>query len=267
MRSVNDQMHRTIKVVDVPKRIISLVPAQTELLHDLGLGDRVVGVTKFCTHPEAWQRTKPLIGGTKKLNIQQIRSLRPDLIFGNKEENTPSDIEELELEFPVWMSDVRDLEGALDMIRRVGQITATVGAAESMARRIHDVFNEMQVPQRGLSAAYVIWRDPIMTVGHNTFIHDMLLRCGLRNAFGDCPIRYPELTANELAAAAPDIILLPSEPFPFAEQHLAEMNRICPKATVLLVDGELFGWYGSRLLQAPAYMNGVIGGLKIELRA
>jgi hypothetical protein len=136
-----------------------------------------------------------------------------------------------------------------------------------MARRIHDVFNELQVPQRGLSAAYVIWRDPIMTVGHNTFIHDMLLRCGLRNGFGDCPIRYPELTAGELAAAAPDIILLPSEPYPFTEQHLSEMNRICPKATVLLVDGEMFGWYGSRLLQAPAYMSGLIGGLKIELRA
>jgi ABC-type Fe3+-hydroxamate transport system substrate-binding protein len=109
MSSLTDQMHRTVQVPAAPQRIVSLVPSQTELLYDLGLGERVVGITKFCIHPETWFKTKHRIGGTKKVDMDKVRALKPDLIIGNKEENDRNDIQTLEKEFPVWMSDIRDL--------------------------------------------------------------------------------------------------------------------------------------------------------------
>jgi len=122
-------MGRKVDAPVHPQRIISLVPSQTELLFDLGLGDRVVGITKFCVHPEVWFRTKPRVGGTKKVDLEKVRKLEPDLIIGNKEENERADIDALAAEFPVWMSDVRHLESALDMIHRIGMITGTVDQA------------------------------------------------------------------------------------------------------------------------------------------
>lgn len=257
MRTLNDQMHRTIQVPDRPERIISLVPSQTELLHDLGLGDRVVGITKFCIHPETWFRSKARVGGTKQVDLDKVRALKPDLIIGNKEENSREDIEALEQEFPVWMSDVRDLEGALDMIRCVGALTGTAGTAESLAVRIAAGFEALKpLPQRR-SVAYLIWREPWMAAGGDTFIQDMLQCIGLDNVFEGSQDRYPAVSPAELAAADPDVVLLSSEPYPFKEKHIAELNMLLPGCPVLLVDGEAFSWYGSRLLRSPAYFSGL----------
>lgn len=260
MRSLTDQMGRTLQVPERPERIISLVPSQTELLHDLGLGDRVVGITKFCIHPEAWFRSKARVGGTKQVDLDKVRALRPDLIIGNKEENAQADIEALEQEFAVWMSDVRELDGALDMIRRVGMLTGTTSQAEALVTGIGQAFAGLQPLAPPLSAAYLIWHEPMMVAGADTFVNDMLARCGLTNAFAQRPERYPEVSPAELAAADPDVILLSSEPFPFAEKHILHYNMLCPGAPVQLVDGELFSWYGSRLLKAPAYFNGLLAG-------
>jgi ABC-type Fe3+-hydroxamate transport system substrate-binding protein len=256
MRSVTDQMHRTIQVPEHPQRIISLVPSQTELLHVLGLGERVVGITKFCVHPNVWFRTKTRVGGTKKVDIEKIRSLRPDLIIGNKEENEKQDIEALSMEYPVWISDVRDLPSALEMIRRVGELTGTSPKAESLAQAIRSGFNSLKAREQGRSVAYLIWRDPFMVAGGDTFVNDMLTRCGLTNVFADQSDRYPKIEARELAAADPDLILLSSEPYPFADKHIAEFNMICPGTPVRIVDGELFSWYGSRLLRSAEYFSG-----------
>ena len=256
-----DQMGRSVLVPKHPQRIISLVPSQTELLYDLGLGERVVGITKFCIHPDTWFRTKHRVGGTKKVDMAKLRALKPDLIIGNKEENDRKDIEALEQEFPVWMSDVRDLSGALDMIRRLGDLTATQVKAESLITNIGKGFAEVRPLDPPLTVAYFIWREPFMTAGQGTFINDMLQRCGLVNVFDEGDPRYPELTAREVAEADPDVILLPSEPYPFAEKHIAAFNMICPGTPVRLVDGELFSWYGSRLLKAPAYFNGLLSTL------
>lgn len=260
MRSLTDQMGRTLQVTDRPERIISLVPSQTELLHDLGLGDRVVGITMFCIHPEAWFRNKARVGGTKQVDLDKVRALKPDLFIGNKEENAQADIEALEQEFAVWMSDVRDLDGALDMIRRVGALTGTGGKAGELITGIEKAFAGIQPLSAPLSAAYLIWHEPMMVAGSDTFVNDMLARCGLTNAFAHRTERYPEITPAELAAADPDIILLSSEPFPFAEKHIPHYNMLCPGTPVHLVDGELFSWYGSRLLKAPAYFSGLLAG-------
>lgn len=252
-----DQMHRAIAAPTLPQRIISLVPSQTELLYDLGIGDRVVGITKFCIHPEEWFRSKPRVGGTKKVDIEKVRALRPDLIIGNKEENERTDIEALAQEFPVWMSDINHLPDALDMIRRVGALTGTTAKAEGIATDIEAAFAGLRPSTEGYSVAYLIWRGPWMVAGPGTFINDMLMRCGYANAFAHRTERYPEVTSAELAAADPDLIFLSSEPYPFAEKHIAELNLILPGAPVRLVDGEMYSWYGPRLLRSPAYFSGL----------
>ncbi|MCB0770489.1 MAG: ABC transporter substrate-binding protein [Flavobacteriales bacterium] len=251
-----DQIGRQVETPASPQRIISLVPSQTELLHDLGLGERVVGITKFCVHPEAWFRTKTRVGGTKKVDLEKVRGLKPDLIIGNKEENDKSDIETLAMEYPVWISDVRDLPSALDMIRRVGELTGTSPKAEPLAQAIGSAFASLGNLEPGCSVAYLIWRGPYMVAGGDTFVNDLLNRCGLTNVFADRIDRYPEITARELAAADPELILLSSEPYPFAEKHFSEFNMICPGTPVRIVDGELFSWYGSRLLRSAEYFSG-----------
>lgn len=256
-RSYLDQMGRTVEVPSVPHRIISLVPSQTELLYDLGLGERVVGITKFCVHPEEWFRSKPRVGGTRKVDIEKVRALKPDLIIGNKEENERRDIQALEQEFPVWMSDVRSLHHAAHMILHVGAITGTEGVAARIMRGIEGAFGALKPLEEPRTVAYFIWRDPFMVAGHGTFVNDMLLRCGLVNVFDEDDARYPEISAQDLSEADPDLILLASEPYPFKEEHIAEFNMICPGTPVRLVDGELFSWYGSRLLKAPAYFAGL----------
>ena len=258
MNTTTDQMGRTVEVPASPQRIISLVPSQTELLYDLGLGERVVGITKFCVHPETWFKTKHRVGGTKKVDFEKLRALKPDLIFGNKEENDRKDIQELEKEFPVWMSDVRDLPGALDMIQRVGELTGTNDRSEALRKGIEEAFAKQHYIDPTLTVAYFIWREPFMVAGHGTFVNDMLKRCGLVNVFDEGDARYPEITRQEVAEADPDIILLPSEPYPFVQKHKAEFNMICPGTPVVLVDGEFFSWYGSRLLKAPDYFNGLL---------
>lgn len=254
-------MGRLVPVTEPPRRIVSLVPSQTELLYDLGLGERVVGITKFCVHPETWFKTKHRIGGTKKVDFAKVRALKPDLIIGNKEENARADIETLEREFPVWMSDVRDLGGALDMMVRIGALVGEPERAADLSGRVAQGFNSIPPLQEPLTVAYLIWREPFMAAGPGTFIDDMLRCCGLVNVFNEGDARYPEIGPRELAEADPDIILLSSEPYPFKEQHMDELNMICPGTPVRMVDGEMFSWYGSRLVHSPGYFNGLIGTL------
>ena len=262
MRSVLDHLYRTVHVPEHPQRIISLVPSQTELLFDLGLGDRVVGITKFCIHPENWSRIKTRVGGTKQVDLEKLRALKPDLIIGNKEENTQADIEALELEFPVWMSDVKDLDGALDMIARIGELTSTSARATTILEEIRTAFQRLDPVSPTLSAVYFIWQKPWMLAGEGTFIHDMLLRCGFTLPEGLGSGRYPELGNAQLAALDPDVVLLSSEPFPFQEKHIAAVNMILPGTPVHSVDGEMFSWYGSRLRGSPAYFRQLIEAIE-----
>ena len=261
MQSVRDQMHRIVEMPFPPQRIISLVPSQTELLFDLGLGNRVVGITKFCIHPEEWFHTKPRVGGTKQVDIEKVRALKPDLIIGNKEENAQADIEALEQEFPVWMSDVKDLDEALEMIIQVGRITATEDKAEEICNGIRSAFAKLQPLTDPLSVAYFIWQKPWMLAGDGTFIRDMLGRCGFTSVTANEAGRYPELDDAQLAAIDPDLVLLSSEPFPFKEEHVRTVNMILPGTPVRLVDGEMFSWYGSHLLKAPAYFEQLVARL------
>ncbi|TWR26603.1 ABC transporter substrate-binding protein [Mucilaginibacter achroorhodeus] len=254
-----DQMNRNVEMPDRPKRIISLVPSQTELLFDLGLADRVVGITKFCIHPADQVKRVSKVGGTKQLNMEEIHSLKPDLIIANKEENEQSQVEDLMQYYPVWISDIHDLDTALEMIERVGQITDTAEKAVQMVNNIRSGFDALAGLQANLSCVYLIWKNPYMAAGSGTFINDMLQRCGFKNLVTES--RYPQLTDDALKDLNPEILLLSSEPYPFAEKHVTEFKAMLPNAQIKLVDGELFSWYGSRLLHSPGYFNTLIENL------
>ncbi|MCJ8165859.1 helical backbone metal receptor [Pontibacter sp. E15-1] len=251
-------MHHRITLPALPQRIVSLVPSQTELLFDLGLADRVVGITKFCIHPEATVKEKAIIGGTKNFHFDQINALQPDLIIGNKEENYKEGIEALQQKHPVWMSDIYTLEDALQMIQQIGQLTGTAAKATELALNISAGFGGLKPMQPPVSTAYFIWRKPYMAVGNQNIIDYMLQRCGFRNAFSGLN-RYPEIIPELLHEANPRLILLSSEPYPFQEKHIEEFRAHCPDAVIQVVDGEMFSWYGSRLLHAPGYLQQVIG--------
>lgn len=256
-----DQCGRELQLTQPVQRIVSLVPSQTELLFDLGMNDRVVGITKFCVHPETWFRIKIRVGGTKNPNHDTINALRPDLILANKEENRKEDIERLAQKYPVWVSDIATLNEAIAMIEQVGKLCQATEDAQKMAAHIEQLFDKLIPLQKPQSAVYLIWRNPWMSVNERTFIHDLLLRCGFENLLQNHPSRYPMLSADELESLKPELILLSSEPYPFKEKHIAELQELCPSANVQLVDGEIFSWYGSRLLHAPAYLQKLIESL------
>lgn len=242
-------------------RIVSTVPSQTELLFDLGLDAEVVGITKFCEHPLKWQKEKVKIGGTKNLNIEKIQSLHPDWIFSNKEENIKEQIEALDKVPHHYTSDVYDLKSALNMIKDIGDITNKSDEANAIAQNIIDSFSNELIPiQPKRSCIYLIWQDPYMSVGHDTFIHDMLTKCGWHNVMEDHK-RYPSLSIEEIHTLNPDDILLSSEPYPFKEIHIQHFKSLFPNKNILLVDGTYFSWYGSRLQKSPQYFNTIIRNL------
>jgi ABC-type Fe3+-hydroxamate transport system substrate-binding protein len=251
-------MQRTVEIHSTVSRIISLVPSQTELLVDLGLRDKLVGITKFCVHPKGLKKEVQLIGGTKNVKIDLVRSLNPDLVIGNKEENNQTDIEELEKSLPAWMSDIFNLEDALVMIRKVGEITGTSEKAEEIVSKIRENFSRLENLKRtNRTVLYLIWKNPYIAAGSNTFIDAMLSTLGFQNAMQE--ERYPEVKLEEVN---PDFIFLSSEPFPFKEKHIEELQKQFPGSKVVLVDGEYFSWYGSRLIHAPAYFEDLLNQIE-----
>lgn len=246
-----DQMHQTVRLESIPRRIVSLVPSQTELLFDLGLDEEVVGITKFCVYPEVWYRSKTRVGGTKQLKLELIRDLKPDLIIGNKEENTQEDIEALKDIAPIWMSDIYTLDDAYEMISLIGEITDRSAIAENIVSEIKFNFANLEKIEKSKSALYFIWQEPFYVAGRHTFIDAMLSACGFKNFCKEQ--RYPEWIVEK--DQHPDYIFLSSEPFPFKEKHVFELQKLFPKSKVTIVDGEMFSWYGSRMKLAPAYFQ------------
>lgn len=251
-----DMLGREVRLPSVPKRIVSLVPSQTELLADWGMEEEVVGITKFCVHPRRWFQSKPRVGGTKNLNRDKIRELNPDLILANKEENEKEQIESLSAEFPVWISDIRGLSHALNWIQVLGQL---LGKSTAAARLLDELYPAFESLKKGpaLRVAYAIWKDPWIWVGGDNYIDDMLRLMGWTNVLGDRP-RYPQQDMESVLAQRCDLVLLSSEPYPFREKHGRELAARYPGQRFRGVDGEMFSWYGSRLKLALPYMNELI---------
>lgn len=255
----HDALGRPVRLPRTPRRIVSLVPSQTELLADLGLDDAVVGLTKFCVHPADWRRRKAVVGGTKDAKLERIVALEPDLVLANKEENTRAIVEGAAAHAPVYVTDVGDLPGALAMIRAVGALVGRAPAAHAMADGMGDDFAALARevagrPGRPPRVAYLIWKGPYMAAGGDTFIDAMLRRGGWVNAFAAAP-RYPEVSVDDLRSARLDRLYLSSEPFPFGAKHAAELSAALPGVAVRCVDGEPFTWYGSRLRATPSTLR------------
>lgn len=244
-----------------PQRIISLIPSQTELLYDLGLEEEVIGISKFCIHPSSWHQQKEKIGGPKQLNIDKIRSLKPDLILGNKEENIKEQIESLEGIAPVWLSDITTLEEAYDMIHQIGILVKKEEKAIEIVSvtqaKKQDFEKDSRIQSEVKSAAYLIWRKPWMAAAKGTFIDHLMQLSGFQNIFENHS-RYPEVELEALVQMNPQTILLSSEPFPFQERHAQEIREAGYKGEIIFVDGEMFCWYGSRLMHTFDYFKTLI---------
>lgn len=235
-------------------KIVSLVPSITELLYDLGLEEEVAGITKFCVHPQHGFRNKTRIGGTKNINIEKIKSLQPDLIIANKEENVKEQIEQLR-KYNILLTDVNNFDEALEMIKTVGNHVHKEFQAAQIIAAIKKRFSALHIEWEK-TAAYLIWKDPYMTVGGDTFIDSMMCKAGFKNIFSH-QNRYLPVTIEAIKELRPEYILLSTEPYPFKEKHVAALQALVPNSKVILADGEMFSWYGSRMLYAVKYFAGL----------
>jgi len=252
---VTDDLGREINIPFPPKRIISAVPSTTEFLFDLGLGDRLISRTKFCKYPVADIAKLPNIGGPKDLHIDKIRLLDPDLILANEEENNKEQIEILLDEFPVYVCKVRNFNEALQNILNTGKIVGAEPKSFEIANTIQAGFSQLPLNLKSQSVLYLIWKNPYMAVGKDTFINSMIEKCGFRNAIDDIDSRYPKMTTEEISKLNPDLVFLSSEPFSFTKKHIQEIQNLLPDTKIELVDGEMFSWFESHLLKAGKYFN------------
>lgn len=255
-RKFIDQLGIIREVPNSPSRVISLVPSQTAYLAALGCDKEVVGITKFCVEPEEWFRTKQRVGGTKRVKHDRIKTLHPDLIIGNKEENTREDIEKL-ADYNLWLSDIKTLGDALKMMRDIGNMMHKEEKATEIIDSVHTNrknFRSSVTQRLTPTVAYIIWRNPFMLVGQNTFIDTMLTEAGFKNCVtGNTDQRYPSMTMEEIVAMEPDYIFLSSEPYPFAEKHIPEWTDYFSEKKIKLIDAVPFSWYGSHLTEAFPY--------------
>ncbi|MBT2620335.1 helical backbone metal receptor [Chryseobacterium sp. ISL-6] len=236
-------------------KVISLVPSITEALFDLGLTENeIIGRTKFCIHPQEKVKNIPIIGGTKNLNIEKIKSLHPDLILANKEENIKEQVEALMEDFKVVVTNVETIEDNYYLLKNLGNIFHKEETAKTYNLKIYEVLNQAKINSK-IKAAYLIWKNPYMTIGSDTFIHRILTEIGFENSFKD-KTRYPEVTIEDLADT--DVIMLSSEPFPFKEKHIAELKEYYPDKKMMIVDGEAFSWYGTHIAKCEDYFKELI---------
>jgi ABC-type Fe3+-hydroxamate transport system substrate-binding protein len=253
-----DQLGNIFEFDKSPRRIVSLVPSQTELLFDLGLEDRIVGITKFCVHPYRAKSLKKIIGGTKKVHYEKIRLLQPDLIIANKEENTQEMVASLQKICPVWVTNIITLDDNQQMISDFGKIFNCRTEAQRLNDKItfsHSNFKNFIAEKPLRKVAYFIWREPYMAAGGNNFINEMLKINHFVNIY-ESRGRYPEVELLKIRSEGdPDIVFLSSEPYPFNEEHAFEIGRCTHHAKTIFVDGEMFSWYGSRLLKAFEYFR------------
>lgn len=245
-------------------RLVSLCPSLTELVHDLGAADQVVARTKFCIHPEPWVSGIEAVGGTKNPRIDRIVALAPDLVLMNEEENRAEDARALaDAGIAVHSTMPRNAHDTAEMVRSIAQAIGRVGDGERIATDIERRAARVQRDSAALaplSYAYFIWREPWMTINDDTFIAAMLAMAGGRNVFGGLGDRYPTVTVDQLRAAAPDVVFLSSEPFPFAPKHVQELVTATGWSSdrFALADGEMLSWHGSRTPAGIDYAEGLV---------
>lgn len=253
MRTVTDHLGREVNYAFPPKRIVSFAPAITETMYRLNLDKEVVGRTGFCIHPKGRVEHAKKVGGTKQVKIDRVHELQPDLIIVEKEENTKEMVEQLEKHYPVYCFEVQTVDDAYRMILDLGDITDRRQEAAQLESDIKSAFQELPNIV-GTRVAYVIWKNPYMVAGGDTYINSLLQKIGFTNAFETFEGRYPAVTEEDFQQANLDYIFLATEPYPYREKHLGTFQAMMPLTKPDLIDGEMF-WYGGRMLDAVAYFN------------
>lgn len=236
-------------------KVVSLVPSITEALFDLGLTENeVIGRTKFCIHPEEKVKNVAVIGGTKNINIEKIKALQPDIILANKEENIKEQVEALMDDFKVVVTNVETIEDNYYLLKNLGLLFNKEEKAQQFNLKTYEVLSQAKIDSP-IKVAYLIWKNPYMTIGSDTFIHRILSEIGFENIFKN-KTRYPVIKIEDLAEA--DIIMLSSEPFPFKEKHIEELREFYPNKKIMIVDGEAFSWYGTHIAKCENYFKELI---------
>jgi len=252
---LKDDLGTPILFTCEPKKIISLVPSLTETLVEAGLKTTLVGITKFCVHPKGLLKEIEVIGGTKNPRIRNILATKPDLIFANKEENRLEDINELKKYTQVYVTDIKNNQGILNFLHMLNLLFKTE-ACERLFYKLQKI--PLYTEREKIPTCYLIWKDPWMTVGQDTFIHYMMEKYGFQNIYSATE-RYPVVSLENIKVRQPKIVMLSSEPYPFKEKEKTELLKLLPDTNIILVDGEMFSWYGSRLLEADLYINDLYG--------
>ena len=253
---LTDQMNNTILLSNKPKRIVSLVPSITELLVDLGLENNLIGITKFCVEPSYLKSKIQIIGGTKNINLDKIRKLEPDFIIANKEENVESDILELKKFTNVWVSDIKTIDDNLNLINQLGLIFDKTNESINIINKTKSIFKTGPF-LKNKKVLYLIWKNPFMSIGKDTFIHDVLTKLGFENSIQD--YRYPIVDLVNFQNI--DFVFLSTEPYPFSEKDFFEIQNQLPKSKIKIVDGTYFSWYGSRMSKSSEYFDELISNL------
>jgi ABC-type Fe3+-hydroxamate transport system substrate-binding protein len=249
-----DQIGNQIIFDNQPKRVVSLVPSITELFCFLGANKYLIARTKFCIHPMPFINSIQRIGGTKNIRIPDILKLKPDLVLCNKEENEKTQVKTLqENGSKCYVSDIKTINNFRHFTNDLAQIMGLQNQTEQFLHELTKAYYEFPLPKLG-SCLYLIWRKPFMAAGGDTFINELLTLAGFDNILVDRK-RYPELSLQEIYELKPAYILLSSEPYPFKQKHVEELKQILPESNILLVDGEMFSWYGNRLLEASFYFK------------
>lgn len=264
-----DASHCAMRLPADPKRIVSLVPSVTEALFALGLGERVVGVTDWCLHPAAGLARVPRVGGTKNPRIAAIVELAPDLVLANLEENREIDVRRLRQHgLTVWVDYPRTVDQALEQLDWLSRLGATPGAAARVLEPIVSAVTHARAsaPPRLLRGFVAVWKDPWTTLSADTYGHDLLALCGIHGLFARAIDRYPRVSLDDVAARAPEIVLLPDEPYHFTEAHAHELAQGPLARTVAarhgrihVIDGTLLFWHGPRIVRAIQLLRGLAG--------
>jgi ABC-type Fe3+-hydroxamate transport system substrate-binding protein len=256
-----DDLGRKVFFRAPPNKVVSLCPSITETIFSLAPPEKIVGVTKFCVHPHNIIKDIHKIGGTKTVNISKIDTLAPDLIIAEKEENIKETIEILEKKYNVVVFNVESYKDALSLINKLGVIFDNVKKAQEISLHIECRFT--LIPRvNNKNVLYFIWKKPYMVAGKNTYINDILEKLGFKNAI--LPFyssRYPTLDNLQSISAEVDYIFLSSEPYPFQERHCQELSAHFRNSKIMLVDGEMFSWYGVRMIAAAPYFEKLISQL------
>ncbi|MBW7925144.1 MAG: ABC transporter substrate-binding protein [Burkholderiaceae bacterium] len=252
-------------------RIVSLVPSLTELLCQLGLREQLVGRTGFCIHPRDALRDVPRVGGTKDVDIERVRALAPTHVVVNVDENEKPVVDRIaELGPEIVVTHPITVDDNLALIESFGERFDVHAVAQRIADRqreaVHRVGTRRFAP---VDVLYLIWKDPWMSIGRETFIAHMLAAVGLRSVVTEAQPRYPQVDDPSIDARGACVVLLSSEPYRFLERHRLALQRASARSTPMFatIDGEMTSWYGTRAIDGLHYLLGYRDALDRALDA